>query len=60
MCDGANSDLKVFTLDGKIVNRITSYDTGYVLQYPCSVTLSRNGDSLVSADSAKDLILILR
>ena len=60
VCDGANSDLKVFTLDGKIVNRITSYDTGYVLQYPCSVTLSRNGDSLVIADSAKDLILILR
>ena len=59
VCDGANSDLKVFTLDGKIVNRVTSYDTGYVLQYPSSVTLSRNGDSLVIADSAKDLILIL-
>ena len=61
VCDGGSSDLRVFTLDGKFLNTITLADyTTYALKYPCSVTLSRTGDSLVIVDSAKDLVLILR
>lgn len=56
VCDGDNSDLKVFTLDGKFVNGIISDFTS--LKYPCSVTLSSTGNSLFIADSAQDRVLI--
>jgi len=58
VCDGNDSDLKVFTLDGKFLNRIIPLFTS--LQYPCSVTLSSSGNSLFVADSAKDCVFIFR
>lgn len=58
VCDGDNSDLKVFTLDGKFVNRIIILDYYTSLEYPCSVTLSITGNSLIIADSAKDCVFI--
>jgi len=57
VCDGGNSDLKVFTLDGKFLNKITSdYSREYALEYPCSVASSSTEDLLVIADSAKDCV----
>jgi len=56
VCDGDDSDLKVFTLDGKFVNRTISLFSS--LKYPCSVTLSSSGNSLFVADSAKDCVFI--
>jgi len=57
VCDGGNSDVKVFTLDGKFLNKITSdYSRRYALEYPCSVARIR--DLLIIVDSAKDGIFI--
>lgn len=58
VCDGDNSDLKVFTLDGKFVNRITFDCRDRALRYPCSVTLSSTGKELLVVDSAKDCVFI--
>ena len=56
VCDGDDSDLKVYTLDGKFVNRIDPIFTSP--KYRCSVTLSNSGSSLLVADSAKDCVFI--
>lgn len=68
VCDGDNSDLKVFTLDGKFVNKIISDNKDFVLmtsdcrdcalKYPCSVALSSNGKALFIGDSAKNCVFI--
>ena len=59
VCDGGNSDLKVFTLDGKFLNRITLDYRGDALKYPCSV-VAHCGTMLFIADSAKDCVFIFR
>ena len=57
VCDGGNSALKVFTLDGKFINRIIPFPFSF--DHPCSVTLSRSPrNSLFVADSAKDCVFI--
>ena len=58
VCDGDNSDLKVFTLDGKFLNKITLDNRDCALKYPCSVKLASSGDSLFVTDSAKDCVFI--
>ena len=60
VCDGDESDLKVFTLDGKFANKITLDNRDCTLKYPCSVTLSSgcNWNLLFIADSAKDCVFI--
>jgi len=56
VCDGGNSELKVFTLDGKFINKVIPFFTS--LEHPCSVTLSSSWNSLFVADSAKDCVFI--
>ena len=68
VCDGDNSDLKVFSLDGKFVDKIISDYKDFALmlsdcrdcafKYPCSVALSSNGKALFIADSAKNCVFI--
>ena len=56
VCDGDNSDLKVFTLDGKFVNNIISDCKDFALMYPCSVALSSNEKALLIADWANSCV----
>ena len=70
VCDGDDSDLKVFALEGQFLNKITSDNWDFALifsetrdfafKYPCSVTLSSSGEALFIADSAKDCLFIFR
>ena len=54
VCDGGNSRIQMFTLDGKF---LTSF--GQEIQDPVAVTVCKNGDLLVT-DDAKGSVLVLR